>query len=356
VIRVDRDHPLPAWDRMLLTQAVEQAIRQNPTINASYSAATFRPATFSGSGLTVHVGNREIRNRWEQSQDQLIAAKLMARSDREEFWRISLRINAMNELDYGVLLKTIEDTVDEQLQVINDKLAERGSPSVSAVITGSVPMIYIAQHQVMSDLINSFIMAFVMISVVMMIVTQGFWAGLISMIPNIFPPVVVFGALAWSGVKIEIGSVMTASVALGIAVDDTIHFLAWYRRGLEEGLPVSGAVRYSFQHCAKSMVDSTLICGLGMAPFMFSDFMPTVRFARLMAILLGVALLGDLLLLPALLMSPLGIPFLLKKRGSNRDSNTDPSPAVATAAMPDRPPPAAPKHAKKPPKTDKIRR
>ncbi len=327
VVRIDRDHPLSAWDRMTMTQSVEQAIRANPVINASYSAATFRPATFTGSGPRVHVANREIRSRWEQSQDQLIAARLVARTERDELWRISLRINAMNELDYGVLLDTIKTTVSDQLNSINDKLAEMGNPSVSAVITGSVPMIYKAQHQVMSDLVTSFIMAFLMISVVMMIVTQGFWAGLLSMLPNVFPPVTVFGALAWLDVPIEIGSVMTASVALGIAVDDTIHFLAWYRRGLEGGLPVFGAVRYSFQHCAKSMVDSTLICGLGMAPFMFSVFMPTVRFARLMAILLLVALIGDLILLPALLLGPLGVPFLLRGKkapkglqGSNRDA------------------------------------
>lgn len=330
VIRIDRDHPLSAWDRMTLTQSVEQAIRANPVINASYSAATFRPATFSGSGPRVHVANREIRSRWEQGQDQLIAARLVARTDREELWRISLRINAMNELDYGVLLDTIKTTVGDQLKLVNDKLAELGNPSVSAVITGSVPMIYKAQHQVMSDLVISFIMAFLMISVVMMIVTQGFWAGLISMIPNVFPPLTVFGALAWLGVPIEIGSVMTASVALGIAVDDTIHFLAWYRRGLEGGLPVFGAVRYSFQHCAKSMVDSTLICGLGMAPFMFSVFMPTVRFARLMAILLLVALIGDLVLLPALLLGPLGVPFLLRHQGRKRGAGPLADPGAGT--------------------------
>ncbi len=148
------------------------------------------------------------------------------------------------------------------------------------------------------------------------------------MIPNVFPPLVIFGAMGWLGLKIEIGSVMTASVALGIAVDDTIHFLTWYRRATRMGMGRSKAIRYAFDHCAKAMIDTTLICGLGVAPFLFSVFMPTVRFSRLLLILLVTALVGDLLLLPAILASPAGFLFrrIVKREKSNPPKANKPVP------------------------------
>ncbi len=304
VLEFARDHPLPSWQRMLLTMAVERALQTSDLINASYSAATFRPILTGGSGSVARAADQLTRETWESQLPQLKAARLVADGDDTELWRISLRIAALNDIDYGELLDIIDRKVDEQLSLVNERLQENSQPTVRAIITGGVPMMYKAQHQVLNDLIVSFGTAFLLISVTMMIVVRSIGGGLLSMIPNVFPPLTVFGAMGWLGMKIEIGSVMTASVALGIAVDDTIHFLTWYQRSLDEGAtPVSG-IRQAYLQCAKSMWDSTLICSLGVAPFMLSVFMPTVRFARLMALLLFVALVGDLLVLPALLVGP----------------------------------------------------
>ena len=145
-----------------------------------------------------------------------------------------------------------------------------------------------------------------------MFVLKSIRAGLIAMVPNIFPPVVVFGTMGWLGYSIEIGSVMTASVALGVAVDDTIHFLTWFRRGTKNGLSRYASIRFAFQHCAKAMIDTSLICGLGVFPFLFSIFMPTAKFALMMGVLLLTALVGDLFLLPAILAGSAGKLFAKK--------------------------------------------
>jgi predicted RND superfamily exporter protein len=105
----------------------------------------------------------------------------------------------------------------------------------------------------------------------------------------------------------DIGSVMTASIALGIAVDDTLHFLAFFRRTVNQpGTSRFSAVLSAYQHCGVAMIQTSVSCGIGLMVYAFSDFVPTSRFAILMAILLLLALLGDLLLLPALLLSPAG--------------------------------------------------
>ena len=126
------------------------------------------------------------------------------------------------------------------------------------------------------------------------------------MVPNLAPIALVFGVMGWCGIDIDIGSVLTASVALGIAIDDTLHFLTWYRRGVEKGQTRAAAVLYAYRKCAPAMFHTTLICGLGLLVLAHSSFVPTSRFAVMIFLLLVAALLGDLVLLPAMLASSWG--------------------------------------------------
>ena len=130
--------------------------------------------------------------------------------------------------------------------------------------------------------------------------------GLLAMIPNVFPVVVVFGVMSYRGIKVDIGSMMTASVAMGVAVDDTIHFLNWYRGALAKGLDRIAAIRVAYTRVATAMTQTTLIAGLGLSAFAMSTFTPTQRFGTLMLFLLAAALIGDLIVLPAILASPFG--------------------------------------------------
>ena len=69
--------------------------------------------------------------------------------------------------------------------------------------------------------------------------------------------------MGWLAVPVDIGAMMTASVALGIAVDDTFHFLTWYCRSIRDGLQSYDAVKKAFVRCARAMMQPTLNCGLG---------------------------------------------------------------------------------------------
>ena len=181
-----------------------------------------------------------------------------------------------------------------------------GPRPIRAVYTGMIPLVYKTQRQLLISLNESIMWATVLIAVVMMFVLRSPMAGLVSMIPNVFPIVMIFGALGWLGIKVDIGIMMTASVALGVAVDDTVHFLTWYRRGVKQGLDRVQAVMLSYDRCATAMLQTTIIGGFGLAVFATSTFTPTQQFGYLMISMLGTALVGDLLLLPAILVSPLG--------------------------------------------------
>ena len=296
---------LTEWQEMQMVQSIERAVKQTTAVNATWSAATFEPPTPRGRRLPDMIQRKATIDYWQRELPQLEKAKLLYRVGDSNYWRISLRVAAMNDIDYGSFLNTVESNVQNQLGFLDQH-------GVSAQITGGIPLIYKAQRQILSDLLVSFVTAFVLITFVLIFVLRSIRAGLIAMVPNIFPPVVVFGAMGWLGYSIEIGSVMTASVALGVAVDDTIHFLTWFRRGTKNGLSRYSSIRFAFQHCAKSMIDTSLICGLGVSPFLLSIFMPSAKFALMMGILLMTALVGDLFLLPAILAGSAGKLFAKK--------------------------------------------
>ncbi len=202
---------------------------------------------------------------------------------------------------------------------------------IRAVYTGMIPLVFKTQRQLLFSLTDSIMWATVLISVVMMFVLRSPLAGLISMIPNVFPIVIIFGSLGWLGIKVDIGIMMTASVALGVAVDDTIHFLTWFRRGVAQGMDRVQAVMLAYDRCATAMLQTTIIGGLGLAVFATSTFTPTQQFGYLMISMLGVALIGDLLLLPAILVSPLGRPFGGKAPAQTRSARVVNLPEISAA-------------------------
>ncbi len=204
--------------------------------------------------------------------------------------------------------------------------AKTGGPRpIRAVYTGMIPLVYKTQRQLLISLRESIAWATLLIAVVMMVVLRNPFAGLISMVPNVFPIVLVFGGLGWLGIKVDIGIMMTASVALGVAVDDTIHYLTWFRRGTAEGLSRAESAMLAYDRCAIAMGQTTLIGGLGLAVFATSTFTPTQQFGYLMITMLGTALVGDLLLLPALLASPLGRFFCGNSPKDNLATNMEPA-------------------------------
>jgi len=208
------------------------------------------------------------------------------------------------------------DARDHGFAAGTDKTAKQLGKPIQVTYTGVVPIVYKAQRTLLHSLIDSIGWAFVMIAIVMMILLRrrkrqllNVRGGLVAMIPNVFPVILVFGLIGhlsrW-GILVDIGTMMTASVAMGVAVDDTIHFLTWFRRGVREGLDRHAAIKHAYAHVAVAMTQTTIIGGLGLSVFALSTFTPTQRFGTMMLTLLAAALIGDLILLPALLAGPLG--------------------------------------------------
>jgi uncharacterized protein len=161
-----------------------------------------------------------------------------------------------------------------------------------------------------------------MIALVMSVLFRDVLAGLLAMLPNVFPMAVVFGLMSWFGIALDIGTMMTASVAMGVCVDDTVHFASWFRSGIRQGMPRREAVVMAYEHSAGVIYQSTAIVSLGLLTFALSTFMPTRRFGLLMFTLLGCGLVADLALTPVILAGPLGRFFT---RGCQPGQRREPS-------------------------------
>jgi len=296
VIGFGEDCPWDFYERLEFITWLEGELADLPDVGATMSAGTFSP-DLPGGASSSDTARRSVMG--PRLHERLVEAGFVAEIDGQERWRISVRVNALGEVDYAHFTENLRSYVDPMFE----KLPVRG---IDATYTGVIPLIYKAQRQLFNDLVRSFFLAFGVIALVMIVALRSPTAGLLSMAPNLFPAVVVFGFMGWRGVLIEIGSVMTASAALGIAVDDTFHFLTWFCRAAAADKSRREALRIAYERCAGAMMTTTLICSCGLAVFALSTFMPIVHFAWMMVSLLAAALVGDLIFLPAMLVSPLG--------------------------------------------------
>lgn len=326
VLRVDKEScSLTFLERMQLVTEIREELEKLEDVGGTLATPTFSPELETlapeprrrrggiGGAMQAVLGlnNREriennIRNkRLLEHREEFLNGDFLSETEDEELWRISARIGALNDVDYGLFV----DTIHEQVEPVLAAQRANGIEGLDVTYTGVIPLVYKSQRTLLDNLFESFGSAFGLIAIVMMIVLRNPVAGLVAMLPNIFPAVVVFGTMCLLGMDIDIGSMMCASVALGVGVDDTIHFLTWFRRGLDATGDRCKAIMLAYERCATPMTQTTIISGLGLSVFALSTFMPTQRFGYLMVTLLTAALVGDLLLLPAMLAGTLGRVF-----------------------------------------------
>ncbi|MEM6365067.1 MAG: MMPL family transporter [Planctomycetota bacterium] len=295
------------FERFLLVREIDEAIRQMDLVEGVLSARTFLPSPPrpESRSLRATAVKASIRSQIENAQTDVEESPLRNSgyfaidADDRQRWRISFRFPFGDEIDY-------RDAIDRVRDELNPLVADVGKGKLDVLYTGGVPLMTASQDTLLRDLFRSFLTAFLIVGVMMVLVLRSVAGGLLAMFPNLFPTITLFGSMGLARVPLDIGSVMTASVALGIAVDGTVHFLSRFRRSLDNGLDQHDAVMSAVRHCGPAMWQTTAVCAISPLVYALSDFIPTQRFAIMMLGLLIAALIGDVLLLPALLASPMG--------------------------------------------------
>ncbi len=146
--------------------------------------------------------------------------------------------------------------------------------------------------------------ALVLISVLILVSLRSIKIGLMSLIPNLVPPMISFGL--WALLVGEVGFALALSVSMiiGIIVDDTVHFLSKYMRGRrEKQLSAQDAVRYAFSNVGPALMITTAVLTAGFSVLMLSTFKLNFELGLITAMTISIALIIDFLLLPAMLLT-----------------------------------------------------
>ncbi|WP_010586477.1 efflux RND transporter permease subunit [Schlesneria paludicola] len=263
-------------DQLQKVRAIEAKIAAHPGVRHTLSLAMFFPEEMPDN---TRAAARILNLANSYSGDEGLVA------GRQRLWRISARIR--------------HDIPQSPVEVLNDLTEQLADEPVQ--FTGLTPLLKNAQQQIFDGFWQSFTAAVLTISLVMVLSLRSITAAVIAMIPNIIPIWLVFGGVGFLGMPVDIGMMMTGSIALGISVDCTFHFLVKYQAAYRQGASSTEAVCQSLEHSGEPMLDSTLISALGMLALCLSSFAPTARFGCLMAAQMMASLLGELVLLPAML-------------------------------------------------------
>ena len=182
---------------------------------------------------------------------------------------------------------------------------------VETIITGAVSTVVTLSKNLISGITLGIVTSIICMTVLCGILFGSLRLALIATIPNFFPLIFVFGIMGLSCwlnfpgyvIPVNSGSAMVATIALGIALNDTIHFVVHYRlQKRDPNKQVQDAIAVTFQHVGRPILLTSLIHMIGFSIFLFSDFQPLVHFGFLSMLSMIAALFGDLILLPNLLL------------------------------------------------------
>lgn len=168
-------------------------------------------------------------------------------------------------------------------------------------------------EEIIDGQVNGTLWSGLPICLLMMALLRSIPLGLFSLLPNVFPIFINFGLMGWSGIKLNTATVMISIVALGIVVDDTVHFLQSFKARMREHREVRRAVREAMHAKGVGMVGVTSIVALTFSVTQFSEFAPTRDFSLLMAIVMVAALVSDMVLMPAALAAAGRIPGVARR-------------------------------------------
>jgi diguanylate cyclase (GGDEF)-like protein len=168
-------------------------------------------------------------------------------------------------------------------------------------VTGLGISISVSSQLLTNGQIKSLSITMILVFGIMFILFMSSKVGLISIVPNIFPIIINFGIMGWFGIELSMVTSLIASIAIGLAVDDTIHYLVRYNREFKKDLDDRRAIRDTLAHVGRPITFTTLTIGVGFSILLFSSFKPTVIFGLMMIITSMAALIGDLILLPSLI-------------------------------------------------------
>ena len=169
-------------------------------------------------------------------------------------------------------------------------------------VTGFGVVISASSHLLTKGQVKSLSITLVLVFGIMFVLFLSSRVGVIAIVPNLFPIVINFGLMGWFGIELSTVTSLIASIAIGLAVDDTIHYLVHYNREFKIDLDEERALRETLRQVGRPILFTTLTISVGFSILTLSSFTPTAIFGLMMMITMVSALVGDAILLPSLML------------------------------------------------------
>ncbi|HBK83717.1 MAG TPA: transporter, partial [Flavobacterium sp.] len=244
----------------------------------------------------------------------------------------SIQKNSSNQLNsyadstkqYARVTTFMKDIGTDKMEKIEERLQEKiakifPKDRYNVILTGKAFVFEKGTHYLVENLVYSLLFAILLISLLMAYLFRSFKMIVVSLLPNILPLVMTAGIMGFLGIPIKPSTILVFSIAFGISVDDTIHFLAKYRQELKQNnWRIKKSVYNSIREAGISMFYTSVVLFFGFSVFTLSSFGGTIALGGLIAITLFFAMISNLIILPALLLS-------LEKTIANKEVFIEPS-------------------------------
>jgi hypothetical protein len=210
---------------------------------------------------------------------------------------------------YARITTFMKDVGTDQMERIEESIREKiikifPKENYNVTLTGKAYLFQKGTYFLVNNLILSLSLAVVLISLFMAYMFRSFRMIIVSLIPNLLPLLITAGLMGYLGVPIKPSTILVFSIAFGISVDDTIHFLAKYRQELQANhWKIKKSVFAALRETGVSMFYTSIVLFFGFSVFIISSFGGTVALGALVSVTLLFAMLANLLLLPSLLLS-----------------------------------------------------
>jgi predicted RND superfamily exporter protein len=241
-------------------------------------------------------------------------------NNQEKNWILSYTKNATSNSDllnnfvdstgrYARMTTFMKDIGTDKMEVIEERLQQKidkefPKESYNVTMTGKALVFLKGTKFLINNLVVSLSLAIFLIAVFMAFMFRSFRMIVISLIPNIFPLLITAGLMGYLGIPIKPSTILVFSIAFGISVDDTIHFLAKYRQELKANhWRIKTSVYAALRETGVSMFYTSIILFFGFLVFTVSSFGGTIALGGLVSVTLLFAMLSNLILLPSLLLS-----------------------------------------------------
>ncbi|MCP5313056.1 MAG: MMPL family transporter [Chromatiaceae bacterium] len=201
--------------------------------------------------------------------------------------RVLVRHNNATAEQLGAILKQVRGYLDEHL--------DRG---LSARITGDSMLTLSATNSMILGQLQSVLLILTFFVLIVAFLFTDLRVGLLAALPNIFPVIILFGVMGYAEIPLNIGTTMAAAIAIGIAVDDTLHFMLRYNQELRTSKSQNRAMQATIYEEALPVVSTSVALGIGFLIFGGSGFSPVAQFGQLSALVILTALLADFVITP----------------------------------------------------------